>query len=183
MKSSAAILILALTLTSFTLFTGLKNILFEVDKTSTMTIKGTSNIHDWTANVEKINGTANLAFSDDGMVEIENYNISFDVNSIKSTKGNAMDKRIYKALKADTYSTINYKMKSLSSMKKTATGFTAKVEGNLTIAGTTKPVSVDITGKELANGNYEVSGSKALKMTTFNVEPPTAMLGALTTAD
>lgn len=183
MKSLTAILVLSFSLASFTLYTGLKSVNYKIDATSTMVIKGTSNVHDWVANVNKITGNANFSFSDDGMINIDNCNVSIDVNSIKSEKGSMMDKKIYKALKADTYSTITFKMKGLDSIKKTSTGFTAKVSGTLTIAGTSKPVVLDITGKALPNGSYEITGSEPLKMTTFNIDPPTAMMGAMTTGD
>jgi len=35
----------------------------------------------------------------------------------------------------------------------------------------------------LPNGDIEFSGTKKLRMTDYKVDPPTAMLGALTTGD
>ena len=35
----------------------------------------------------------------------------------------------------------------------------------------------------LADGQYQVSGAYPMKMTDFGIEPPTALLGTMTTGD
>ena len=74
-------------------------------------------------------------------------------------------------------------MKSLGEVSKTSNGFKAKVYGYLTIAGVTKVIGLDIAAKETADGSYEITGSEKLKMTTYGIDPPTAMMGAMTTGD
>ena len=183
MKAISNVVLIFCILIALSAYTFLGNIDLKVDKNSTMTIEGTSNIHDWVANVEDINGDVKFSFSDDGMINIEACKIKIDVKSIKSTKGNTMDKKIYKALKSESNPSISFSMNSLNSIRKNSNGFEANVSGNLTVAGTTKTISIDILGTELITGGYEITGKKDLKMTSFNVEPPTALLGALTTGD
>ena len=183
MKAIVNISLISIFLISITAFSIIKNIDFKVDESSTLTIEGTSNIHDWVANVEDIKGEAKFSFSDDGMINIDACKIKIDVKSIKSTKGNTMDKKIYKALKAESNPSISFSMNSLNSITKNSNGFEANVSGKLTVAGTTKTISIDILGKELTTGGYEITGKKDLKMTSFNVEPPTALFGTLTTGD
>ncbi len=156
---------------------------FKIGSDFTITIKGTSNLHDWESNVEKLTGTASFSFGEDGSVFINECNASIPVKSIKSSKGSIMDKKTWKALNANDYPNIEYRLTNFDNVIKTVNGFTANTKGMLRIAGTTKSVSIDITGKELTNGGYEITGSKNLKMTSFNVDPPTAMFGAVTTGD
>ncbi len=51
------------------------------------------------------------------------------------------------------------------------------------MAGTSKPVELEATGKMLANGDFQLSFSKKLKMTDFNMKPPTAVLGTIKVGD
>ena len=97
----------------------LSKIDYKIDDSSSLTIKGTSNLHDWVANVNELNGNVNFSFSDDGMINIDNCNLKIDVKSIKSTKGSTMDKKIYKALKSDSYSSIVFQLNNLSSIENT----------------------------------------------------------------
>jgi len=54
--------------------------------------------------------------------------------------------------------------------------------GNLTIAGSTNsielPFNLNING-----GKVLLEGKKALKMTDYNIDPPKALLGTITTGD
>ncbi|HEV8515870.1 MAG TPA: YceI family protein, partial [Cyclobacteriaceae bacterium] len=51
--------------------------------------------------------------------------------------------------------------------------------GNLTMAGETKPVTLEASGKLLPNGDIQIELSKTLNMTEYKMIPPTAMLGAI----
>jgi hypothetical protein len=53
----------------------------------------------------------------------------------------------------------------------------------MTIAGAKRTVSMNVDARVLSDGSLNVKGSKDLKMTDFNVSPPTAMMGALTTGN
>jgi polyisoprenoid-binding protein YceI len=94
-----------------------------------------------------------------------------------------MDKKTMKALKEEEYPNIEYSLLSFGDVVKTDNNFTAKATGNLSVAGTTKKVSLNITGTQLKNGNIEITGSKDMKMTDFNIDPPTALLGTMRTRD
>jgi hypothetical protein len=51
------------------------------------------------------------------------------------------------------------------------------------MAGTTKPITVEAKGKSLPNGDMEISIARKLKMTEFNMKPPTAMMGTIKVGD
>ncbi|OWY24393.1 YceI family protein [Sphingobacteriales bacterium UPWRP_1] len=149
---------------------------------SSVKIDGTSTLHNWTADVTKVSGK--LAMSDHGGgVNLSSVNIEMDVYSIKSDKGSTMETNIYNALKAKSNPKITFQLTKVNSISGTLADLTAVVSGNLTIAGTTKAVDLTVKGKQKANGAIEFSGSKKLKMTTFNVKPPTFMFGAMKTGD
>lgn len=94
-----------------------------------------------------------------------------------------MDNKTWEALKSETHPTITYQLASVKSIEKTAAGYQIKASGKLTIAGETRTVDMTVDAKVLADGSVQFSGSKSLKMTEFNMTPPTALLGTLKTGD
>ncbi|MCJ7758647.1 MAG: YceI family protein, partial [Gillisia sp.] len=54
--------------------------------------------------------------------------------------------------------------------------------GYLTIAGTKKPINITFDSK-ISDGNIVLSGNKAIKMSNFNIDAPTALFGTITTGD
>ncbi len=173
-------LLLLLSLFSLGLLIG-QPVDYAIEGKNTMTIKGTSNMHDWESSVEKVDGDVAIAFSEDGWMNIQRLTVWIDVKSLKGSKGSKMDKLTRKALKADAYPRITYSMEKINSIEKTDDGFMINAMGNLTIAGTPKIIDLEIKGKLLPNGAILFESTKALKMTDFNVEPPTALLGVLKT--
>ncbi|MFM8833942.1 MAG: YceI family protein [Cytophagales bacterium] len=91
---------------------------------------------------------------------------------------NAMDKNAYSALNTDKYKKITF-MLSHSKME----GGTIRCDGNLTIAGITKPITLEANYKVNTNGDLTCNAKFALKMTDFKVEPPTFMFGTIKTGD
>jgi polyisoprenoid-binding protein YceI len=106
-----------------------------------------------------------------------------DVFSIKSEHGNMMDNNTHNALKGKSFPKISFVFTSLGSVKKSGEAFTVVANGNLTIAGQTRPMTMTVTGKPNGDGSIEFSGSKAFKMSEFNVDPPVVLMGTLKTGD
>ena len=156
---------------------------FTITQDFTITIKGDSNVHDWESAVESVEGSGSFKMAEDGKLRITACNLSIPVKSIKSSKGKKMDKKTMKALNEEEYPSIEYKLTEFENMVFDGDSFTANAIGNLSIAGTTKSIALDITSTALENGNYEIRGAKAMKMTDFNIKPPTALLGTMRTKD
>lgn len=143
---------------------------------SSMTIDGTSNVHDWTSAVEIINGNMNAEINGTQVESIQSLSLSIPVNSIKSGKS-TMDKNTYKAMNADAHPTISYRLKSAS-----INGNKATLEGTLTINGVSKTVKINVDCIASA-GTVALKGAYALKMSDYKIEPPVAMMGAMKTGD
>ena len=148
-----------------------------------MTINGSSNVHDWTSTVGELSGSGVFVLESNSLKAINSLNVNMAVTSIKSSKGSIMDGKTHSALKSKEYSLISFQLVRVDGIEKTTTGFRVKTTGNLTIAGTKKSVGLTVDGKLLSDGSLNFKGSKALKMTDFNVQPPTAMMGAMTTSN
>lgn len=137
---------------------------------SSMTISGTSSMHDWKSEVEQFEVTGILS-SD----KIMNLEAIIQVASIKSGKG-IMDNKTYDALNSKKFPKITFVAPSLSLNQRVAEG-----EGVLTIAGQSLPIQ--ITAQREPAGSMVFAGSVPLKMSHFGLSPPTAMFGTLKTGD
>jgi polyisoprenoid-binding protein YceI len=182
MKNILSILAVSILFLSFVTYNSQRND-YKVDRDFTMKIKGSSNVHDWESTIETLNGSAAVSFSDSGEFKISNCQVSIPVNSIKSSKGNKMDKKTMKALKESDFPTIDFTLLSFNNVVRTDDKFTAEASGNLKVAGETRKINLAITGNQLKDGSIEIQCSKDMKMTDFNIDPPTALLGVMKTRD
>ena len=147
-----------------------------------MTVSGTSTLHEWVSEVTKVDWVGSLKVTANTLDEVKDVIVKIPVTSIKSTKGRIMDNKTYDAFNYEKYPTIQYK---LSAARITGAGsdFTINASGNLTMAGKTKPVDLVVKAKVQANGDVLLTASKKLNMKDFSMEPPTAMMGAITVGE
>jgi len=156
---------------------------FKIDNSaSKMEVLGTSNIHDWEILAKDLQGTINLELENGQLVKISQLDFSVIAESLKSGKG-GMDKNAYKALNTDDYKTIVYQLVKVNNIDCTSKSqCKITTSGYLTIAGTKKPIEITFDSK-ISDGNIVLSGNKAIKMSSFNIDAPTAMFGTITTGD
>ena len=147
-------------------------------KLSSITILGTTNVHDYETKVTQINAEVVLS----GTNQVQSMVLSIPVKSIRS-KEKLMDTKTYEAFNSETYPTISFKMTEVNSFQLTNTDVLVSVTGNLTMNGTTKKITLKPAGKVIKPGVYEFKGAMALKMTDFKMKPPTAMMGMMKVGD
>lgn len=146
-------------------------------------IEGTSNIHDWNMKSDKGTCTGVFNVSNDGMLTgMSVLNFSIPAESLKS-EHDGMDKNSYKALNTGKYALISFTAGSATIQPAGPKGYTITAKGKLTISGVTKDVLLTANGVVNADKSVTYSGSYQFKMTDFNVQPPSIMLGAIKTGD
>lgn len=154
-------------------------------KENQVKVTGKSNVHDWamTAN----NPTCEAEFTDptgtDNIPKSLN-SLSFSVNA-KSLKSehSSMDNRTYKVIKADDYPKITFKINSAVISPVAKGKFSIKTTGILNIAGVAKTISMQVNGSVNADQSITCSGTQKLKLTDYNIQPPSFMLGAMKVGD
>ena len=147
---------------------------------SDLKIYGTSSLHDWHEEVEEQKGSISIDNSDN--LTISALKLEIMSESLKSGK-RGMDKNTYKALKTDTYKTITFQLNEVKSITKISDqNYKVEVYGNLTITGVTKKIQLNFE-LSLSDKSIKLKGEKSFKMTDYNIDPPTALLGTITTGD
>lgn len=171
-KKIATVFVLALIYSSVT---NAQN--YSLDKVnSDLTIFGTSNVHDWEIKAENQQG--NLVLNSEN--DIKSLQIIIEAEGLKSGKS-GMDKNTYKALNTKSHKSIEFNYTKTTSINKNGdNSYKFHIQGELKINGVTKniPMTVDV---QVTNNNVTFTGKKTIKMTEFEVEPPTALLGTIKT--
>jgi len=160
-----------------------KGLLPYENRAHQMVIEGTSNLHDWQTKVYRLNLKAQFAVEKNLVNTVGTVVLTADARSIKSDKGSIMDGKTHDALKTEKYSNIIFRLKQIQSVEMANKVTEIKTTGDLTIAGVTKPVVMNVFTKLLPNNEIEVWGSYKLKMSTFGIAAPTAVMGTIKTGD
>jgi polyisoprenoid-binding protein YceI len=146
-----------------------------------VTISGTSTLHSWTMTSNAVQGSAYVTTLDGELEKLAANTFIVPVRSLKSDNS-SMNDNAYEALKEDKYKDIRFVLSSSTVHRTSAGHYTVDVSGNLTIAGVTKPLTSTLTVTKSGN-SFTCTGSNSIRMTTFNVERPSFMLGAMKTGD
>lgn len=140
-------------------------------------VEGTSTVRGYRCESTSVTGSAQATSAQIAdLATIPRAEVSIPVASLDCRNG-TMNGHMRKALKAEQNPTIRLRASGVQ----VSPGGAAKISGDLTIAGQTRPVSIDGTAAS-EDGKVRVRGSKRLVMTDFGVQPPTLMMGTMKVA-
>lgn len=160
-----------------------------VSPTGSLRIEGDSTLHKWSSTATVVSMTFMLA---DGAPQslayaiasskIKNMEVKISVAGLKSGES-GLDKNLRKAMNEEKYPDVVYSLDRFELTKGTTDDvMTGKTTGQLTIAGQTKPVTIDVEF-HLGQDAAAVKGSYTLDMSDYGIKPPTLMLGAIKVRD
>lgn len=142
-------------------------------------IEGTSNIHDWEMNVEKVDGFIEMKTENDE-ITISNISLTIPVKSMKSGKGK-MDSNTYEALKEKKNPNITFSFLETTKVEKTGNStYKVNIKGNLSIAGNTQTIIIPLI---IDTSKTSITASYNINMTDYGVDPPTAVFGTIKTGE
>jgi hypothetical protein len=144
-----------------------------------MTVSGTSTMHDWDMKSSSGSCDATFILDDNGNITgLTRMNFKTPAKSLKSGK-DGMDKNAYKALKVDANPEITAVLKNAEVIAK-GSNYTINSRIDLTIAGKTLETDLVVTAKQDGD-KIVVSGEKKIDMKQYDVTPPSFMLGTVKT--
>jgi polyisoprenoid-binding protein YceI len=159
---------------------------YKILPPSRIEVSGTSTLSNWSVRSEELSGEMSLSapakdVSSSATVPgtIAEATVRLQVSTIKSEKGETMDNKMYNALKKDSHPTITFSLKRPLQLSGKDT---IAAEGDVTLAGVTKPMIFDLH-MDAPNNAFHFHGKKSLKLSDFQIEPPTAMFGQIETGD
>ena len=150
---------------------------FSLDNVHELKVEGTSTLHDWEMVSEAASGSARITTGERQVEELHSLAFEMEVETLKSGRGR-MDRNAYSTLESGNHPKITFELSRVNSIE----GRTISATGDLTIAGETREIDMEVTYRVRGNG-VRFSGSKDIAFSDFNIDAPTAMLGTITTGD
>ena len=112
------------------------------------------------------------------LTKLTSFSFNVAARTLKSGKS-SLDNRTYKAMKADEFPKVFYKLTNAVITRTQKNKYTIKSTGDLTIAGESRPVTIDLDVVVNADNTITCSGTEKLKLTDYKLTPPSYMLGAM----
>lgn len=145
----------------------------KLDKSrSSLSILGTSSVHDWESVVNEFSVSGNI----DGK-SITSLKVEVVVKSIESGKG-IMDNKTYDALLEKDFPEIVFEAPFLEIEGENISG-----DGTLSLAGQSQKMTINAKILTSSETELKVGGEVKVTMSEYGITPPTAMFGTLKTGD
>ena len=165
--------------------------LFTPANKSTITITGTSTVHEWSMTGTAIDGSIDIApeiaaapVSADAWKANRPALVSVRIPVAKiASPHDRMNRIMRDAMKEKTYPDVRYELLEARATKGTPDAFIVDARGKLTVAGVTRDVEMAVSAAKNGDKRYVLTGEIPLKMTDFGIAPPTAMMGTIRSAD
>lgn len=156
---------------------------------SRLWLEGSSNVNRFTCRAEGLGrsiqvGEPSEVWEITGLPEpLQRIQLGVPVRSLRC--GNRrMDRDLYRIMRTDEFPLMTFRLWTYHPMPPPSAGdFTVKAVGALGLAGRENLVVVTVRIERRSDGTVWVRGSKALRMSDFGIEPPSAMLGLIRAHD
>ena len=147
-------------------------------------IDGDSSMHAWTCTAERMETTSDVSPAKAGEVPaVRSLSVPVQVKDLKCGNG-TMEDKLRDALHDKKTPRIEYALTSIEPLPGAVGGAQKlKAQGQLTVAGKTRSVTMVVSASVQPDGTVVAKGALPLLMTDFGVDPPSAMLGLMKTAD
>lgn len=141
---------------------------------SRLWIEGSSNVNNFRCNAGRYRGQVEPPTSDT-TVKVE---VDVAVEGLDCGK-RRMNRDLYETLRSKSHPQISFQYVSTESMTylDETDRYELIVNGRLTVAGHTNDIQFPLDAEVLEDGMIRATGKTDLKMTDYNVEPPSALLG------
>ena len=145
---------------------------------------GTSTLRSWSCKAPQMQAAidaeaAATAAVLDGRKAVRTVDVTFPVATL-DCENRTMNNHMRNALNATQHTTIRFRLTDYTLAR--AANTTGSLDGQLTINGQTRPVTVPVQFADAA-GALRVTGRYPLAMTQWGVQPPRLMMGTLKVGD
>ena len=161
---------------------------------SVLWLEGSSNVHEWesrtTQPVVKLmrDGSAvdpaDVAALDQWLRSgtLRGLDLVVPLATLHSKKGATLDKNLLKALKAEQNPEITFRLTQAKVGEASGDSIPVSADGVLRVAGRERPITV--AGRLVrSEAGVWLNGTHGLRMTAFDVKPPTMMMGTMRVRD
>jgi hypothetical protein len=177
-------------------------------KTSRLVLEGSSNVAGWRCQGTTLDGRMEVAAPlghinavidrvEDGNIGVwtadpasgrfpqPTFELRVPVTTLRCGNGH-MERDMYKALKSQSFPTIDFHFVNLVggvSHDIDRGTYSARIAGVLSLAGSTRNITVEVEARRIARDRFRLQAKLPLRMTDFDITPPTALFGAIKADD
>lgn len=150
---------------------------------SKIAVEGTSTLHEWNMVSKTADCVMAIEFNGANISGLSSLSFTLKAETLKS-EHKGLDKNAYKALNTGKYPEISFISNYANIRPDGQNNYVISAKGQLTISGVTKEVWLaGVTTLNPANMSLETKGSLKIKMSEYDVKPPSLMLGAVKAGD
>jgi len=181
-------------ITSFVTILFLTGSLFAQDVTLNIqgapqvTIDGDSNVRSWDADVKSVSAELVLTNIEDITLEnltaesFKSMTITMPVESIDSGS-RSLTRNIKNYLKEDDHPNITFTLNRVTDIQIENDSAIITAEGVINAAGKDHTVTMNVNASMNPDGSINFNGEQELLMTSFDIDPPTAVMGTVRARD
>jgi hypothetical protein len=157
-------------------------------------LEGWSNVHEWESRttqptVKLLRDTESADPADVAALDqwlrsgtLRGLDLVVPLATLHSKKGATLDKNLMKALKAEQNPEITFHLAQARVGEASGDSISVSADGVLRVAGRERPITV--AGRLVrSEAGVWLKGSHGLRMTAFDVKPPTMMMGTMRVRD
>jgi len=181
-----AIALLVLLFSAGTIFA--QEVTYTLQDSYEMRIDGDSNVKSWDAEVKEMNGelvltnTEDLTFETLAPEHFVSLSLSIPVENVESSSG-GLTKNMQKYLKKDDHPVITFQLSDVTAIEKTENSALITATGVINAAGQDHTAEMTVEATMNEQGEFTFSGETELLMTSFDIDPPTAVFGTIRSKD
>lgn len=163
---------------------------FKIDPTSQLRLEGETNINSFSCNCQEDFPRDTYEIDEDGhpyFLKLRNTDLKLPIRKL-DCKRKGINNDLYKALQADSHPYIHIEIQSIrlpESKQKLSTEYWTDlpVQTHITIAGTRRPLHLQMKVKALGTHTYHLISESEIAMSDFGIDPPRPLLGMIKVKD
>ncbi len=153
-----------------------------VDDQTEIKLSGSTNIQSWDAETKIGETDIILQEFTDTSLDFERFYFTIPVEAIDS--GNSREtSSIHEYLRKEDHPEISYELSEIKSFEENNSQYVVEAAGDLSVAGVTQNIVLSATMQKTSDSTFRIIGEYEMKMTDFDIDPPTAFLGAVRARD
>ncbi|WP_306550048.1 YceI family protein [Daejeonella sp.] len=146
-------------------------------------VSGFTNSYNWKMKTDSVDCRSQLSIINGQLKSINSLSLTVPVNKL-SSPNTYMDRIAHRTLKSYPFDKIYFHyVKSELLPWDDKDQYLVKASGNLTIAGITQAIKMDLIATVINDGIITFAGTHKLKLSTFQVTPKKTLMGTLKTSD
>ena len=165
-----------------------QDIEFKLESINDFRIEGDSNVRKWEGIINSADGR--LVFADAEELDFgnlqpehfKNLRLSIPVADISSDSG-ILTNNIHNNLKKNDHPNITFRLNDIVSVTNSNGRTVITAIGTINAAGSNHQVTMNVNAELINENTLRFSGHQDMLMTDFNIDPPSAMMGAFRSVD